>query len=256
MEHAEVILGSLAAVDADVAAAWRSGHTGTVTMAVFPSAGRVLLPRLWARLQADPDFPQQLRIVEGEPEAALEVLRSGQADVVVVYSYTLAPPNVPDGCTITRLADDPVVLALHLDEAARRGLAQDRPVDLRDLHDAQWLLPSPPATCHELIRQACGAAGLVPEPLAVATDFTVLTALAAAGAGIAAVPRMALPDSTAGLSLHPLASPIIRTVSAVARIGEARQARISKIVSGLRAVAMEHALTSPAAMGDRRVGLD
>ncbi|MEU0565995.1 LysR family transcriptional regulator [Nonomuraea sp. NPDC005983] len=169
VEHAEVILGSLAAVDADVAA-WRSGHTGTVTVAVFPSAGRVLLPRLWARLQADPDFPQQLRIVEGEPEAALEVLRSGRADVAVVYSYTLAPPEVPDGCAITRLADDPVVLALHPDEAARRGLAQDRPVDLRDLHDAQWLLPSPPATCHELIRQACGAAGFVPDPLAVATD--------------------------------------------------------------------------------------
>ncbi|MEU1404899.1 LysR substrate-binding domain-containing protein [Streptomyces sp. NPDC005728] len=74
--------------------------------------------------------------------------------------------------------------------------------------------------CHETAQRACGAAGFVPRPVAVAGDFAVLCALAARRAGVALVPRLALPDpGTPGLSVHPLPVPVRRSVHAVHRTG-------------------------------------
>ncbi|MFC4031811.1 hypothetical protein ACFO3J_10005 [Streptomyces polygonati] len=48
-------------------------------------------------------------------------------------------------------------------------------------------------------------------------------ALVAAAAGVALVPRPALPAATAPLALHPLAAPVTRTVSAAVRAGTTRR---------------------------------
>jgi DNA-binding transcriptional LysR family regulator len=233
--HADVILGTLAAADADLQAL-RGSRRGTVRFAAFPSAARVLLPRVWRLLGEDGDRPE-LRIAEHEPEAATSALRHGEADVAIVHAYSLLPRDLPPGCEAHRLADEPVLLVLHPDEAARRGLAAGHPADLASFAGADWLMPGPETSCHELTRRACGAAGFVPDPIAVATDFSVLAALAAAGAGLALVPRMALPSDTAGVSLHPLKSPVSRTISALTRAGEATQPRLSRVLAHLRTAA-------------------
>lgn len=102
---------------------------------------------------------------------------------------------------------------------------------------AAWLMPGPETSCHELIRRACGAAGFVPFPIAQATDFSVLIALATAGAGVAMVPRMALPADTAGVSLHPLTAPVTRTISALARSGQSRQPALAQVLTHLTTAA-------------------
>ncbi|WP_432047686.1 LysR substrate-binding domain-containing protein [Streptomyces asiaticus] len=71
------------------------------------------------------------------------------------------------------------------------------------------------------MQRACGAAGFVPDIRARSSDFAVLTALVAAGAGAALVPRMALPETTAPLSLHPLVRPVSRTLFTLSRAGPA-----------------------------------
>jgi DNA-binding transcriptional LysR family regulator len=132
--------------------------------------------------------------------------------------------------------DDPVWLALSAGAADGLGLAPGDPVDLALLAEADWLLPSPETSCHELTRRACGAAGFVPHPVAVATDFSVIAALAAAGAGVALVPLLALPAHLEDdLHLHPLAQPIARTIAALTRTGESRQPHIALILGALRA---------------------
>jgi DNA-binding transcriptional LysR family regulator len=222
-EHAEVILGDLATAEADLQAL-RSGGGSEVRVAAFPSAARVLLPRIW-------DRDLRLRLTQCEPEQALQALRQDKADIALVHSYSLLPRDLPPGCEQHHLADDPVLLAVH----PSLGLTPGEPADLRKFASQDWLLPGPDTSCHELARRACGAAGFIPRPVAVANDFAVITALVAAGAGVALVPRLALPDNTDGVSLHPLVEPVTRTIYAVVRIGDARQPQVSLVLQSLRA---------------------
>jgi DNA-binding transcriptional LysR family regulator len=238
VEHADVILGSLAAADAELEAL-RAGSRGTVAIAAFPSAARVLLPSLWRLLAEDGSggARPELRITEAEPDPAIELLQRREADVAVAHAYSLLPRALPPGCEQQWLLEDPVFLAVHPDAAVAHGLAPGQTADLAEFRDEEWLMPDPQTSCHELTRRACGAAGFVPAPIAVATDFAVLTAFVAAGAGVAIVPRMALPSDTSGVSLHPLAAPVTRTVYALTRSGEAGQPRLNRVLEGLRTAA-------------------
>jgi DNA-binding transcriptional LysR family regulator len=130
-----------------------------------------------------------------------------------------------------------VLAALSPELAARLQLAPDQPVPLASLAAEDWLLPGPETSCHELTRRACGAAGFVPRAVAQASDFSVITALVAAGAGAALVPRMALPEALQGIRLHPLAEPVTRTITALTPAGEARQPGISQVLDSLLAAA-------------------
>lgn len=229
VEHAEVILGGLAAAEADLQGL-RAGDRGLVRITAFPSAARVLLPSVWRELARSLD----LRLTEREPGPAVEALRHREADLAVVHAYSLLPRDVPPGCEQRRLLDDPVLLAISPELAARHGLTgAASSADLADFAEEDWLMPGPETSCHELTRRACGAAGFVPHPVAVAGDFSVLTALVAVGAGVALVPRMALPARTGDVSLHPLTRPVTRTVSALTRTGDARRPDLRQVLDAL-----------------------
>jgi DNA-binding transcriptional LysR family regulator len=88
-----------------------------------------------------------------------------------------------------------------------------------------------------MIRRACVAAGFVPRIRARSSDFSVLTALVAAGAGAALVPRLALPDAMGPVSLHPPATPVTRTVSTAIRTGTARRPDLRRVLAALEAAA-------------------
>jgi DNA-binding transcriptional LysR family regulator len=85
---------------------------------------------------------------------------------------------------------------------------------------------------------ACAAAGFVPAIRARSSDFAVLAALVAAGAGVALVPRLGLsgpvpgPAADGGLpvSLHPLVHPVVRTIFTASRTGTARRPDIRRLI--------------------------
>lgn len=221
--HAEIILNDMAAAESALASL--NGHgTGTVRVAAFPSAARRLVAPAWARLDG-----VTLRLVEQEPEAAIESLRRRAVDVAVVHSYTLLPRELPATYEERHLLDEPVLLAL----PAGFGKAVGEVLPLDAFADSPWLVPSADFSCHEMIERACGAAGFVPHEVAQATDFSVLTALVAAGAGVALVPRMALPDSPGDITLHPLAEPVTRRVVALTRPGLATRPDIRQVLDKL-----------------------
>lgn len=244
VEHAEVLLGQLAMVEADLRAL-REGSRGLVQIAVFPSAARVLMPRLWRHLPQDHIRSPELRVVEREPDPAVEALRRNEADIAIVHAYSLLPRDVPVGCEQHRLLDEPVLLAVPQRLAARRGFISGQRTDLAAFADEKWLMPGPETSCHELTRRACGAAGFVPRPIAIASDISVLTALVAAEAGVALVPQMALPADTDQISLHPLSQPVSRTVVAFSRNGDARLPHLNFVLNALQSVAAD--LENPAA---------
>lgn len=240
VEHADVILASIATAESALQAL-RGGDAGMVRVAAFPSAARVLLPAVWRDLAGPPGEAPQLRIAEHEPDQAIAALRRGDADLAVVHAYSLLPRELPPGCEQHHLLDDPVLLAVSPELGAQYQLRPGQPVPLARLAAAQWLLPGPETSCHELTRRACGAAGFVPRIIATATDFSVITALVAAGAGAALVPRMALPAAVPGLRLHALAEPVTRTVSVLTAAGDARQPPVTRVLRSLHAAAAAEA---------------
>lgn len=219
IDHAHVVLGNLAAAESDLAA-MRRGERSSVRIAAFPTAARALLPRLWP----DPDqapAPEApvIHVVEHEPHAAEDALRKHQVDIAVTHTYSLVPRPLPPGCEQRALFEEPVLLVLHPADAAHHGLSAGAPAELSDFADDPWLLPGPETACHEMTQRACGAAGFVPQPVAVANDFTVLTALISRRAGVALIPRLALPAPSPELSVHTLTTPVRRSVQAVYRTG-------------------------------------
>ncbi|MFJ5307260.1 LysR family transcriptional regulator [Streptomyces sp. NPDC088350] len=216
--HAEIILAELAAAESGLAAL-RSGRCGIVRVTAFASAARTLLPPLWQRLADAPDLSVRLSV--REPDEALDELRKRETDLALVHSYTVLPRGFPATFEQAVLLEEPVLLALHPDEADRLGLAAGQPADLSGLAHLPWLTPGQETSCYEMIQRACGAAGFVPDIRARSSDFAVLTALVGAGAGAALVPRMALGETSAPLSLHPLLRPVTRTVFTVSRAGTA-----------------------------------
>lgn len=79
----------------------------------------------------------------------------------------------------------------------------------------------------------------MPRAVALASDFSVLTALVAAGAGVALVPRMALPADTRGVALHPPTRPVTRTVYALTRAGEGLLPQVRWVLEALGTAAAE-----------------
>jgi DNA-binding transcriptional LysR family regulator len=155
----------------------------------------------------------------------------------VVHSYTVLPRDFPAGCDHEVLLNDPVLLAVHPRHAARLGLSDGAAADLARFATAPWLTPGPETSCYEMIQGACGAAGFVPASHARSSDFSVLTALAAAGAGVALVPRVALPAAPPPIGLHPLVRPVTRTISTAVRTGTARRPDLRQVLELLHRAA-------------------
>lgn len=238
VEHAEVILGNMAAAEADLAAL-RGGRGGVVKVAVFPSAARTLMPTVWSRLARESVPAVNVRVLEHEPDHATQALRLGEVDIAVVHAYSVLPRDVPLGCDRHHLFDEPVHMALHPDRARQRGLHPECPVNLVDFADDGWLMPGPETSCHEMTQRACGAAGFLPHAVALATDFTVLAALVAVDAGVALIPAMALPNGPADLELHPLSTTLTRSVYALTPAGARRHPHIVGVMDILGTLGRE-----------------
>ncbi|GAA2158021.1 LysR family transcriptional regulator [Actinomadura napierensis] len=235
--HAEIILAELAAAESGLAAL-QTGRHGIVRIAAFPSAARTLIAPLWQRLaDTDASPAPSLRLSVLEPEEALDQLRKRSTDLAVVHSYTVLPRNFPAACEQAVLMEEPVLLALHPRQAEALRLTAGQPADLSRLSDVPWLTPGPETSCQEMIQRACGTAGFVPDVRACSSDFSVLTALVAAGAGAALIPRMALPETSAALSLHPLVHPVSRTIYTVSLAGTAKRPDLRHVLDLLHAPA-------------------
>ncbi|WOP13577.1 LysR family transcriptional regulator [Streptomyces cyaneofuscatus] len=241
--HAETILAELAAAESGLAAL-QSGRHGIVRITAFASAARTLIAPLWQRLVDTDAAPAlALRLSVQEPEDALDELRKRSTDLAVVHSYTVLPRSFPASCEQAVLLEEPVLLVLHPHQADALGLAAGQSADLSRLAHLPWLTPGPETSCYEMIQRACGAAGFVPDIRARCSDFSVLAALVAAGAGAALIPRMALPDTTAFLSLHPLVHPVSRTIFTVSRAGTGKHPDLRRVLELLHAPAPPHHAT-------------
>jgi DNA-binding transcriptional LysR family regulator len=220
--HAGALLAQLDAAEADLAAL-RDQAAGRVRLAAFPSAAAGLVPAAWTALACSSPHVE-LDLVEMEPEESLPALLRGELDVAVAHEYDLLPRPLDPLYERRELLTDPVLAALRE--------AGDGPVDLRSLAGQPFLVPRDSTSCAEMIQRACARAGFVPKVVARASDFHVLLSLAAAGAGVTLVPRLAA-GRDVPVRLAELAEPVTRRIFAVSRRGGDRLPAVRLVLDAL-----------------------
>jgi DNA-binding transcriptional LysR family regulator len=185
LEHAEPLLLRLDAARADVARMAAAPAHG-LTLAAAPTA---LGARIIAAL---PAAGLTLRVVPRDAVPA--AVATGMADVGLTDGLVAPsdPLRLPDVAPMTThgVEEEPVCVLL----PDTHPLARRAGLRLGDLADARWI--DAPDTALPLIRlrAANGGHGFRPALRYEGTDVSVLTALAAAGHGLALLPRSAAAD--------------------------------------------------------------
>ncbi|MGV9213991.1 LysR family transcriptional regulator [Micromonospora sp. RB23] len=228
VRHAEVILATLEAADATLAAA-RTGLRGSVRIGAYPSAVRTLLPAALVTLARD--HPAlDLMITELDPVDMPAALRSRQLDVALLHDYDIAPVAPDPALDSIALLEETVHLAVP------PGVVWDGDADpVGAARDAQWIVGTPGTLCHAVALHVCQVAGFAPAVRHHVDDFIATLALVAAGEGVALVPQLAIPRPCPEVRLLPLA--IRRRTRVAYRRGAGDHPAVLACVSALRGAA-------------------
>jgi DNA-binding transcriptional LysR family regulator len=232
--HAEQLLAAVERAEADLAAA-AAGAVGVVRVGSFQTASLHLLLPSMAAMQRD--HPQvDVRLVESEPEPALEALRSHQLDLVLADEWTGAPrPRLP-GLDREDLFEEPVWIALPIGHPAA---ADDAPVRLDRLAETAWAAGDPGGGMSELVRRTCnGHGGFEPHIRHRTNELGMLLALVEHGHAVTLLPEIALAGAPAGVTARPIAgAALARTVFTAARTGSDRRPALAAVREALREAA-------------------
>jgi DNA-binding transcriptional LysR family regulator len=176
----EEILALLQRADDELSTA-TSLRAGRVRLAVFPSAASTVVPATLRRM-ADHHPGITVELVEAEPPEARDLLRSGEADVALVFGYREA--QEPSGFHRVSLGSD----VLNLITPLSGRLAKPR--QLEGHRDSPWIAGCPQCR-NELLDLARGQ-GFEPRIGFATDDFVAVEHLVAAGFGVALLPTLAL----------------------------------------------------------------
>ena len=175
-DRAAEIIGRVDAADAEL-----SAHiglkAGKVRLGGFSSAIGSLFPRAMTALaRKHPGL--QISLTDVHPPEGLQLLRSGQIDIAVIFRYTETAPE-PDGVRLHHLLDDPVYLL-----SARRGSTLAR------LRESTWIAGC--ERCRSHLLDLCAKQGFTPNIAYTSDDMVVMQSLVAAGFGVTTIPGLAL----------------------------------------------------------------
>ncbi|MFF0248044.1 LysR family transcriptional regulator [Streptosporangium sandarakinum] len=233
--HTNEVLAQLERAEADIAA-YTTGTAGEVKAASFATAiGLVVAPAVGALRSKEPGI--QVRVLDAEGDQSLTMVLDGAVDVAVAVEYRGAPAEDDRRLSRIPLYSEPFDVVLPGDhplardsgepeEAGERGDLDEpgaarREVAVADLAGETWIGPYPGNPCHDVIALACEHAGFTPEFAHSSDNFSAVVALAAAGAGVAMVPRLALRAADlSGVVVRRVAGPERRVFAAVRRGAE------------------------------------
>ena len=244
-DHALHVQAALTAAREDLDAV--GGLTrGRVRLAGFPSASSALVPAVLARLAATaPGVTTSY--VEVEPPEALDLLRSGEVDVALTFTYVGDEVGaVPDPGLVTRaLGRDPLALVTPVaagQPLVTGGTAPLRPagstvVDLASHRDARWIGGCP--RCRGHLLASCASAGFTPDIVLETDNAAAVVGLVAAGLGVALLPRLALATTVipAGVAIDPVDDDLARRVEVVVARGADRVPSVLAALDAVRSAA-------------------
>ncbi|BFV55585.1 LysR family transcriptional regulator [Kitasatospora sp. CMC57] len=179
----ERAVGILAAVE-EATAELRGGAepAGRVRLASFYTAVEpVVLPMASRLRRLHPGV--EVEMSEHEPEGTVELLRSGEIDLGVVYDYSLVPQPWPPELSARRFEVQPLYLAVPADHPDA-----GRPVALAELTafaESGWITNSRGTDDDELVHRVCAMAGFVPRIPHRMDSLHLVNSLVGTGLGVA-----------------------------------------------------------------------
>jgi DNA-binding transcriptional LysR family regulator len=190
-------LGDVEAFVADL----RTGRTGSLSMAYFPSVGAAWLPAVArALLRRFPDIRLDLELRDD--------FTAGTAKRVDIQ--LLVAPRDFTGTRDTRahhLLDDPYVVVV----PPGHPLADADSVDLGRLAGERWIDNDfARGWCRQNLLDACRSAGFSPPFRVEAHDYPTALAFVEAGIGITVLPRLGAVALPPGLTAVPITAPAVR----------------------------------------------
>jgi LysR family hydrogen peroxide-inducible transcriptional activator len=218
----------------ELAGASRDPLAGQLRVALIPTVGPYLLPRVAPALQRD--LPKlKLLLYEYQTGLLLERLRAGDVDVGV-----LALPVVPmDGFDSVVLYEEPFALAM----PHTHRLATRKRVGIDDLRDETLLLLEDGHCLRDQALEVCSRVDVHEAQDYRATSLETLRQMVAAGHGVTLLPELAIAapiGTTRGLEIRPFdAPPPSRTIGAVWRKSTTRGPAIEAIANSVRAALKE-----------------
>jgi molybdate transport repressor ModE-like protein len=230
-DHALHVQAALTAAREDLDAV--GGLTrGRVRLAGFPSASSALVPAVLARLAVTAPGVRT-SYVEVEPPEALDLLRSGEVDVALTFTYVGDEVGaLPDPGLVTRpLGRDPLALVTPV-LAPRSG--GSTAVDLASHRDARWIGGCP--RCRGHLLASCASAGFTPDIVLETDNAAAVVGLVAAGLGVALLPRLALATTVipAGVAIDPVDEDLARRVEVVVARGADRVPSVRAALDAVR----------------------
>jgi DNA-binding transcriptional LysR family regulator len=196
--HADAILARISDAEEELAAI-AGLRGGRLRLASFQSAGATLLPRAVAEFhERHPDV--ELGMIEAEPEAATEHLRSGEIDLALVYDFEAIPDMLEEDLEHTHLLDDPYDAIVGLGHP----LAERKLLRLEHLAEEPWIASTHRSGCRRITERACHDAGFEPRVAFEADETFASQALVASGVGVTVLPRLALATVHPGVVVKPL----------------------------------------------------
>lgn len=234
VSHADVILARLADAERELAAiAGLEG--GRVRLASFPSAGATLVTEAVSVFRRRHPAVE-LSLAEGEPDEAIPLLKRGEFDLAVVFDYRFGVGRVDlrDGLDRIHLLDDPMRIVV----PASHRLSSQKSIPLEELAQESWVGGCGGGLCHEMLSQACNAAGFDPNVAFESDDHNVLLGLVAAGVGVSLLPNLALKLPHPGVEIRPVAGPdLMREIFAAAPAEGYRSQATNAMIEVLEEVA-------------------
>ncbi|MCO8271426.1 LysR family transcriptional regulator [Actinoplanes sp. TRM 88003] len=201
VEAGEAIAAELAHAEREIA---RLGQADSLTVATFTSGGQGLLPAALTRFAAERPGVE-FTVLENDPEDALPLVRSGAADLALVYHFDEIPPVRPgdrSGLAYAPLLDDPMWIVL----PAAHPLAARESLTIAELAEERWV-----HGCLEIVDMLGHYAALAGFEIRTAcrgTDYIFAQSLVRAEVGISMIPQVALTaGAQPGLAAVPLAPP-------------------------------------------------
>ena len=230
--HAEQLLAAAELAEADLAAAAAGAVAGVVRVGSFQTASlQLLLPAMNALRESHPGV--QVRLVEAEPEAALEALRSHALDLALADEWAGTPHPRWPGLDRDDLFTEAVQVALPEDHPSATA---GEPVPLAALARDTWATGYPGGGMAALVRRVCNEhGGFEPAIRHETNELTMLLALVASGHAVTLLPELALRDIPDGIAVRPVAdAELTRTLFTAVRAGADRRPALAAVRAALR----------------------
>jgi DNA-binding transcriptional LysR family regulator len=210
---------------------YRSAPRGRVRIAIFQSAGLMLLPGLLTRVAGYEGLEVDVRDVDMTPAEVPGLV--ADYDIVVAHRDEHAPEFDAGRLDVVPLLREPLDVAL----PAGHRLASRRRVELADLADERWISVDFGFPVDDVLRSLTIRTGVRPVVVQRINDFRITERLVAAGHGIALLPRYTMDAGRGrGLVARPLAGiRAARLVEAVCRTGALQRPAVAKVIDELRA---------------------